>query len=77
MEDTESTQSGAATAMQALIDSGVIGVIGPHSTEEALGALPIAESNKIPMITFGAFSDEAMEEAWDGCGLACTPQDYG
>ncbi len=77
VEDTESTQSGAATAMQSLVDSGVIGVIGPHSTEEALGALPIAESNKIPMITFGAFSDEAMEEAWDGCGLACTPQDYG
>ncbi len=77
IEDTGSTQAGAATAMQALIDSGVIGVIGPHSTEEALGALPIAESNKISMITFGAFSDEAMEEAWDSCGLACTPQDYG
>ena len=75
--DTESTQSGAASAMQTLVDSGVIGVIGPHSTEEALGALPVAESNQIPMITFGAFSDEAMEEAWRNCGLTCTIQDYG
>ncbi|MEE2758668.1 MAG: ABC transporter substrate-binding protein [Candidatus Thermoplasmatota archaeon] len=75
--DTESTQSGAATAMQNLVDSGVVGVIGPHSTEEALGALPVAESNEIPMITFGAFSDEAMEEAWEDCDLTCTPEDYG
>ena len=75
--DTESTESGAASAMQTLVNAGVIGVIGPHSTEEALGALPIAESNKIPMITFGAFSDEAMEDAWSGCGIACTPADYG
>ena len=52
------------------------GVIGPHSTEEALGALPIAESNQIPMITFGR-PDEVMEDAWEDCGLTCTPQDYG
>ena len=75
--DTESTGAGAAIAMQTLVDAGVVGVIGPHSTEEALGALPIAETNQIPMITFGAFSDEAMEDAWEDCGLTCTPQDYG
>ena len=75
--DTESTESGAATAMQTLVDMGVVGVIGPHSTEEALGALPIAETNQIPIISYGAFADEAMEEAWEDCGVACTPQDYG
>ena len=75
--DTQSTQSGAASAMQALVNAGVIGVIGPHSTEEALGALAVAESNKVPMITFGAFSNEAMESAWSGCGVGCTPADYG
>ena len=75
--DTESTGAGAAVAMQTLVDAGVVGVIVPHSTEEALWALPIAETNQIPMITFGAFSDEAMEDAWEDCGLTCTPQDYG
>ena len=75
--DTHSTQSGAASAMQALVNAGVIGVIGPHSTEEALGALNVAETNKVPLITFGAFSDEALDDAWDGCGLTCTPSDYG
>jgi len=75
--DTQSTQSGAASAMQALVNAGVIGVIGPHSTEEALGALNVAESNKVPLITFGAFSDEALDDAWAGCGVTCTPSDYG
>ena len=75
--DTQSTQSGAASAMQALVNAGVIGVLGPHSTEEALGALNVAESNKVPLITFGAFSDEALDAAWDGCGVTCTPSDYG
>ena len=75
--DTQSTGSGAASAMQALVNAGVIGVIGPHSTEEALGALTVAESNKVPMISFGVFSDEAMDDAWSGCDLTCTPSDYG
>ncbi len=75
--DTQSTESGAASAMQALVNAGVIGVIGPHSTEEAIGALVIAEANKVPMISFGAFSNEALEDAWAGCGLTCTPADYG
>ena len=63
--------------MQALVNAGVIGVIGPHSTEEALGALNVAEMNKVPLITYGAFSDEALDDAWDGCGATCTPADYG
>ena len=75
--DTQSTQSGAASAMQALVNAGVIGVLGPHSTEEALGALNVAESNKVPLITFGAFSDEALDDAWAGCGVSCLPSDYG
>ena len=75
--DTQSTEAGAASAMQALVNAGVTGVIGPHSTEEALGALPIAESSQMPTITFGSFSDEAMEDAWSDCGLTCTPSDYG
>jgi len=75
--DTQSTQSGAASAMQNLVNAGVVGVIGPHSTEEAIGALVVAEANNVPMITFGAFSNEAMESAWDGCGVTCTPSDYG
>jgi ABC-type branched-subunit amino acid transport system substrate-binding protein len=73
--DTQSTEAGAASAMQALVNAGVIGVIGPHSTEEALGALPIAESSKIPIITYGAFSDEALIEAWDDA--VPQTQDYG
>ena len=75
--NTHSTQSGAASAMQALVNAGVIGVIGPHSTEEALGALNVAESNKVPVISFGTFSDEALDDAWAGCGATCTPADYG
>ncbi|MEE2747565.1 MAG: ABC transporter substrate-binding protein [Candidatus Thermoplasmatota archaeon] len=75
--DTESTESGAANAMQALVNAGVIGVIGPHSTEEALGALPIGEANNVAMISFGAFSNEALEDAWSDCGISCTPSDYG
>ena len=75
--DTESTGSGAATAMQALVNAGVMGVIGPHSTEEALGALPIAEANKVSMISFAMFSDEAIDSAWDGCDIGCLPADYG
>ena len=75
--NTQSTQAGAASAMQDLVNAGVIGVIGPHSTEEALGALVVAETNKVPMITFGAFSNEAMDSAWSNCGVACTPADYG
>jgi len=75
--NTQSTQAGAASAMQDLVNAGVIGVIGPHSTEEALGALVVADSNKVPMITFGAFSNEAMDSAWANCGVACTPADYG
>jgi len=62
--DTQSTQQGAAAAMQALVDAGVFGVIGPHSTEEALGAIPIADSTSTPIIGFGTFSDQALEEAW-------------
>ena len=75
--DTQSTEAGAMNAMQELVDAGVIGVIGPHSTEEAIGALTIAEANKVPMITFGAFSNEALEDAWSDCDLTCTPADYG
>ena len=75
--DTQSTESGAASAMQALVNAGVMGVIGPHSTEEALGALPIAESNKVSMISFAMFSDEAIDSAWDGCDIGCLPSDYG
>ncbi|MEE2812465.1 MAG: ABC transporter substrate-binding protein [Candidatus Thermoplasmatota archaeon] len=63
--DTLSTQEGAATAMQALVDSGVIGVIGPHSTEEALGAVPIADSSEIPIVNYGTFSDAALDLAWE------------
>ena len=63
--DTLSTEAGAAAAMQALVDAGVIGVIGPHSTEEALGALPIAEANEVPLISYGMFSEEALEDAWE------------
>ena len=29
------------------------------------------------MISFGAFSNEALVDAWAGCGLTCTPADYG
>lgn len=73
--DTQSTQSGAASAMQALVNAGVIGVIGPHSTEEALGAIPIAESNMVPIIGYGTFSDAALEEAWEDTHPEV--QDYG
>jgi ABC-type branched-subunit amino acid transport system substrate-binding protein len=73
--DTGSTQAGAASAMQALVNAGVIGVIGPHSTEEALGAFPVGEANEIPIITYGSFSDEAMEDAWEDANPDL--QDYG
>ncbi len=63
--DTQSTQQGAATAMQTLVDAGVFGVIGPHSTEEALGAIPIADTEEIPIMGFGTFSNQALEEAWE------------
>jgi len=75
--NTQSTQEGAASAMQDLVNAGVTGVIGPHSTEEAIGALVVAEANKVPLITFGAFSNEAMVSAWENCGVGCTPADYG
>ena len=75
--NTQSTQAGAASAMQNLVNAGVTGVIGPHSTEEAIGALVVAEANNVPLITFGAFSNEAMVSAWENCGVTCTPSDYG
>ena len=59
------------------MNAGVTGVIGPHSTEEAIGALVVAEANNVPLITFGAFSNEAMVSAWENCGVTCTPSDYG
>lgn len=44
------------TAMQSLIDKGVVAVIGDGCSSASLAALPLANSNKIPMISPSASS---------------------
>ena len=46
----------AKTAMQSLIDKGVIAVIGDGCSSASLAALPLANNNKVPMVSPSASS---------------------
>jgi branched-chain amino acid transport system substrate-binding protein len=54
--DSQCTPKTAKTAMQSLIDKGVVAVIGDGCSSASVAALALANSNKIPMISPSASS---------------------
>lgn len=56
--DSKCDPSSAPAAMQSLVDQGVVAVIGEACSGASIAALPIANKNKIPMISPSATSPE-------------------
>jgi branched-chain amino acid transport system substrate-binding protein len=54
--DSHCDPQAAKSAMQSLIDKGVVAVIGDGCSSASLAALPLANSNKIPMVSPSASS---------------------
>lgn len=54
--DSRCDPKSAKTAMQSLIDKGVVAVIGDGCSSASLAALPLANNNKIPMVSPSASS---------------------
>ncbi|MBT3771618.1 MAG: ABC transporter substrate-binding protein [Euryarchaeota archaeon] len=57
-EDTESTTAGAGVAAQALVDNGVVGIVGASRCDETIAAKDVAVDNKITMISYACTSPE-------------------
>ncbi len=56
VQDTKTDPNGAADAMTALAQAGVVGVVGAAASSSTLSAMPIAVDNAIPMISYASTS---------------------
>jgi ABC-type branched-subunit amino acid transport system substrate-binding protein len=51
VSDTETNADLAAAKLQALIDQGVVAVVGPATSGEVTNAFPVARDNRVPIIS--------------------------
>jgi branched-chain amino acid transport system substrate-binding protein len=58
------TAAGAALAARALVADGVVAVIGPQSSTEVAGALPVLSAAGIPALTATAMTTDLAESGW-------------
>lgn len=61
VRDTKSNPSEARRQVEALFDAGIIGLVGPYSTNEALAIRPVVEGKLIPTVVPLATGDEVTE----------------
>jgi branched-chain amino acid transport system substrate-binding protein len=52
VKDSQSDESAAIAGLRELAQDGVIGIVGPASTAEALAVRPVAEQLEIPVMTY-------------------------
>ena len=56
-EDSGGTADSAGTAAQALIDGGAIGIAGPMTHVELVGAANVTNAAQMPLMTYGSLGD--------------------
>lgn len=64
IEDNQSTEDGAAKAMNEMVSTKVDIVLGASRTGPSLAMRPVAESNKIPMISMAANAAIVKDSSW-------------